>query len=57
MITAMTTIFVLLVLTVVLFLIALGLAREINGDGYGHRPPPRSHADDDASARPLASAR
>jgi hypothetical protein len=41
------TIFVVLVLIAMAMLVGLALVREIARDGLGHRPPPRSHADEE----------
>ncbi|HLL08621.1 MAG TPA: hypothetical protein VK393_08180 [Nocardioidaceae bacterium] len=50
----MTIILVVLALTAGLALLGIGLLREIRRDGYGYRPPPRSHVDEPETPGRLA---
>jgi hypothetical protein len=43
------TLIILLLSSVLLLALVVELAREIRADGYGHRPPPRSRADESES--------
>ena len=43
----MTIFFALLIAVAAVILLGIGLAHEVRRDGYGHRPPPRSHFDDE----------
>jgi len=50
-ITAMTILIALLAIGAVVSATALQLVRLIGSDGYGHRPPPRSHWSEEALSR------
>lgn len=50
----MTTIVLLVAIIAGLAVLAMGLFHEIRRDGYGFRPPPRSHADEEETPGRLA---